>query len=331
MMLIASMVLAPMGPRAVYAQSNDARPADNVGDDDDDSGSTAGDSSTVIAPGFLIHVTCPDDAKINGDFRVSMDGSVSLPYDKTISAGGLRVKALQDRLEKTYQAFFKGKPRITVTVKQRKYWVKVLGVVKSPGPYLVRDRASLDEVLALAQVRTEDLPNGYVRINSGSKSRWVSMEDYVKGGKAADLPPWQGKETILFQLDKPEGDLAAKGGDDEPSTPSSRKIQILGEVRNPGAVSYQRNADGYYYLIQRGGPTQTADLEEVSLLRRDRKTQEHVEVERGDMRNIRDIQEADVILVHPARQTKLERFLQNTGVLAAIISAVAVTAIAVQR
>lgn len=325
MLMIASMVLGPSAPARSYAQ--DAKPADTVSDDEDVSASST--SGTLISSGFLLHIACPEDAKINGDFRVSMDGSLALPYDQTVNAAGLRVKALEDRLQKTYQPYFKSKPRITVTVKQRKYWIRVLGVVKSPGPYLVRERASLDEVLALAQVKTEDVPNGFVKISSGNRSRWIAMEDYLKGGK--DLPAWQGKEVVTFQLDRPEGDFAAKGGGDEDSSPSSRKIQVLGEVRSPGAVSYQKNADGYYYFIQRGGPTQNSDMEEVSVIRRDKKSNEHIEVTRGDIGDIRDIQEADVLLVRPVRQTKTERLLQNAGILAAIISAIAVTAIAVQR
>ncbi len=304
----------------------------SVDDEDDSSPSTNG--NIMIAPGFKIHLTCADDPKINGDFRVSMDGAVSLPYDKTVNAGGKRLKDFQRQLERTYQPYFKGQPRITVSVKQKRYYIKVLGLVKSPGTYLVKDRTTLDEALAMAQVRTEDLANGFVRVGQGTRWRWISMEDYLKGGKAHDLPAWQGGEQILFQTERPEseaGNGKDSGAVEEPAGPSARKVQVLGEVKNPGGVSFQRSADAYYYIIQKGGPTRDSDLEEVEQLRKDPRTNAHKRIKLGDIHDIKDIQESDILLIHPERPSSLDKGLQRTSLIASIVSAVVLTLLVVQE
>jgi len=291
--------------------------SNSVGND----GTATADPNTRIAPGFLIHLNSPDDSKITGDYRISIDGKLSLPYHVTVNTTNTSLKGLQDRIETAYQPYFKGKPHVDTTVQQKRYWVRVLGLVRNPGPYLLREHATLDEALGLAEVRTEDLPEGYVRLEQGNHKRWISMEDYLKGGHAHELSPWRGNEAIVFQLDRPEGNVASKSPDTFDG-PSARKVQVLGEVKNPGGAIFQRNADGYYYLIQRGGPTSDADLHNVELLRRDQKTNEHVRVERGDMSSLHDIREADILMVHPDRPSQVERTLQNTGIVAGIVSAV---------
>lgn len=288
-------------------------------------GPPSSNPETVIGKGFLIRLTCPEDPKINGEFRVNAEGQVSLPYNITIEAADLKLRTFQTRLKNAYRPYFRGTPTINISIKQKRYWVKVLGLVRNPGTYLVKDRTTLDEALAMASVRTEDLPAGYARIEQDGRTRWVSMEDYLKGGPAHNLPAWQGGEQILFQMERPERITNAKDGamDDESLGPSARKVQVLGEVRSPGGVSYQNYADGYYYLIQRGGPTRDSNLSNVSLLRKD--GDKHVEVSNGDIEDMTEIHEADVLLVHPERATGFERTLQTTSVIASIISAVVLT------
>ena len=182
-----------VNPAHASDRSKNTSEASGEGEDDTTPDTNGG---ALIAPGFKLHVSCPDDTKINGDFRVSMEGQVSLPYDITVNAAGMHLRGLKKHLEHSYQQYFKGHPRILVSIKQKRYYIKVLGLVKSPGTYLVKDHTTLDEALAMAQVRTEDLSNGFARIGQGTRWRWISMEDYFKGGKSHDLPAWQGGEQI---------------------------------------------------------------------------------------------------------------------------------------
>ena len=333
-MIIFSMTVGPSWPRVVYAENHAKRsiagedePVAAVSDDNDDEASSS-NKNAIIAPGFKIRLVCSSDMKLNGDFRVSSDGELSLPYNMSVRAAGLKVKALENQLVKTYKPYFKGEPRITASIVQKRYSVKITGVVKAPGTYLIKDHTTLDEALAMAQVRTEDLSSGYVRLGTGTKAKWISMDDYMKGGPAHDLPAWRGGEQILFQLERPEGDSSKEAMNDDPSV---RKIQVLGEVRNPGPVSFQRHADGYYYLIQRGGPTQFSDLGEVEVLRKDPKSNEHTRVSLGDLKNVKEVRESDVIIVHPDRPSSGEHALQDAGIVATILSAIVLTVFVVRN
>ena len=338
-MIIISLILGPSYPKAAaaensreetHAASTDTENTITEDDSNDDSAANT-NANTVIEPGFKIHLTCPDDAKINGDFRVSWDGEVSLPYQVSVKASGLKVKSLQAKLEKTYRQYFKGQPRIHVSIKQKRYAIKVVGVVKNPGIYLLKEHTTVDEALAMAQVRTEDVSTGFVRVGSGNHGKWISMDDYMKGGPARDLPSWKGGEQLLFQLERPEGDAKSATSEEVAMSPSERKIEVLGEVKNPGAASFQRHADGYYYLIQRGGPTQFSDLTQVEVVRKDPLTNEHKQISLGDLKDVRDIHESDVIIFHPDRPTSVERGLTTAGIVAGILSAIVLTIFVVRN
>ena len=326
--LIISLGLGPTWPSAVAnSESNTAAnaAASTTVNDGADEATSDSNGATLIAPGFKIRLICPSDSKLNGDFRVTGEGELSLPYNMSIRTTGLKLKALEAQLKRIYKPYFKGVPQIRASIVQKRYLVKVTGVVKNPGTYLLKEHSTLDEALAMAAIRTEDLATGYVRLGVGNHGRWISMDDYMKGGPARDLPPWRGGEQILFQLERPEGDSKVGASEDSAKGPSDRKIQVLGEVKNPGAVSFQQHADGYYYLIERGGPTQFSNLDRVELIRRDPKTNEHKQVSLGDLGSVKEVRESDVIIIHPDRPSSFDKTLQSTGIIAAIVSSIVLT------
>ena len=292
--------------------------------------STSYGKETVLGAGYLLHLSCDQDAKLNGDFRISENGKIHLPYDVSLQAGGQKLSAFEKHLAGAYASYFNEHPRIRVSVKQKRYWIEVQGLVKAPGPYLVKERTTLDETLAMAGVRTEDLPSGFARIEQGGKSRWVSMEDYLKSGTTRELGPWHGGERILFQLERPE-EITSRDSEDRAEGPSTRKVQVVGEVKEPGGVSFHAHEDGYYYLLQRGGPTTSADLGKVEVVRTDKHTGQHIRLSMTDISDIKNVQESDVLIVHPDRPSSFEKTLQNSALVASIISAIALTVLVIQN
>jgi len=86
-------------------------------------------ASSKVARGYLLNLSCAADPKLNGDFRVGSNGAVALPYDVTLQVADMEMPSLKAKLEKTYAPYFHGKRSITLSMKQRKYVVKVVGCV----------------------------------------------------------------------------------------------------------------------------------------------------------------------------------------------------------
>jgi len=312
-----------LGPswRVYAADADSADDGTLVSSDSDSDGPVSTATDPIVSRGFLVRVQCSQDAKLNGDFRVLRDGKLQLPYNVSVTAAGTRLSALQKKLTSLYRPYFKGPLEVRLNVQQKRFWVDVVGLVQKPGALLLKPDTTLGEALAMAEVRTEDLPVGYVRVEQGERAFWVKLEDYFKGHPRQEIN-WQGGEKLAFQVDKPSDDLANARMDG----PSTRNVQVVGEVKNPGDVSFQRQGDGYYYLLQRGGPTRDSDLQNVELLRKNQKTGEHKRVAIGDLGAIKSLQESDVLLVHSARPSRTERALQNTALVASILSTILLVA-----
>ena len=213
-----------------------------------------------IAPGFELELSCPADRALSGAYRVEADGLLRLPYKVQIDANGLSTEALKTELDRAYRPFLKA-PDFRVTIKHRMFFVDVQGLVTKPGPVLVKSDSSLDEIIAgaggLQQTPERQAQAQYVRVVQGATSGTFKLRDYF-AGSLTGLPIWQGGEKIFFQSEG--GPLESKG------KVARRYINLLGQVRSPGEYPYE-HGDFHRYLIAAGGPTDRADLDNISLIR----------------------------------------------------------------
>lgn len=270
----------------------------------------------LIAPGFLVNLHCLTDSKLNGDYRVSFDGDLQLPYDITVNTTGLSVSQLQHKLEDLYRPYFKTASEIEVRVKERHYWVDVRGLVDKPGRFLVEPEASLDLVIGLAGGTSKDSPPLYVRIQKGQKVFIVDLNQYYQRGE--DHPQilgWIGGEVLFFQRE-----IAAASGEKTPSSQYRLPIYMLGEVRKPGEYTVPPGSDFVDTLVQAGGFTEKADLDDIEIVRRAGGVKRVYDFSWSEFQRAPSPLQGDVILVHADNTTKFER---HTLLVATIISALA--------
>jgi protein involved in polysaccharide export with SLBB domain len=123
----------------------------------------------------------------------------------------------------------------------------------------------------------------------------------------------QGGETVFFQSERPRG-----------ATPGRDYVQVLGQVRSPGDYPYTPGADFYEYLIRAGGPTDRADLHNVTLVRNigDRQ-REAVNFALDESDQIPAIQGGDTLLLHADNPSPLEKKSRVIGGFASILSTIA--------
>lgn len=281
----------------------------------------ASSSEESIASGFQLQLKSSVDPKLNGTFRVRSTGKVSLPYNVLLDAAGKTLKNFSAEVTKAYAGYFQGKPDIQVSIRQRRYYAEIRGIVKNPGLYLLQESSPLDEIVSLAGgisagTGEQTVLEGFMRIDQGGKISWIDLSKYFKDGAQVTLPKWKGGERIFFQRERPD---SGEGKNLTAST--NQEIQVLGEVRNPGPLSYRSDADVYHYLSQTGGPTSAADLDRVEVIRVDPETGERDSIDITPLSDIRKVEKSDILIVHPQRQSGFDRTLQHTAMIASILTA----------
>jgi polysaccharide export outer membrane protein len=150
-------------------------------------------ASYLIGPEDVLDIAVWKNADISRTVPVRPDGRISLPLLNDVQAAGLSPMQLRDALTKALAAFIP-EPAVSVLVHEvHSFKVTVIGQVKTPGRYELKDRATVLDVLALAGGPTEYAARGRIAIVRHDQASTVQIPfpyDRVmaKAGSRTDNP-----------------------------------------------------------------------------------------------------------------------------------------------
>ncbi len=277
-------------------------------------------SQDIVAPGYLFSLSHISDKAIKGNFRVNWDGLLFLPYKVTLKVDGLSLNEAKKKIQDAYVKFFNSDgPKVTVRILQFHYYVKVKGLVKKPGNFLVRYNTSLDEVIGQAEGLIPFNRDEYILITvtkrDGSKVS-IGLNEYYQTGNSNMFPYWSGKEEIFIR----------KSGSRDLN--QENVILVTGEVRSPQEVPYKTDADIYYYITRAGGFTNTSDLAKVEILRGKGKELKTFIFDLNKKDNIPVLYPGDRLVLHTDKPSRWEKILDKFVDFSTIITAIAFLIIA---
>ena len=114
-----------------------------------------GDTEFRLGPDDVIEVSVYQDKELDRTVPVRPDGKISLPLIGEMTASGKTATDLQKEIALRLKQFV-ADPTVTVVVKEvNSPKVSVIGEVKSPNMYKIKDRATLLDAIALAGGLTE--------------------------------------------------------------------------------------------------------------------------------------------------------------------------------
>ena len=148
-----------------------------------------GDSEFRLGPEDVIEVSVYGEKDLSIAVPVRPDGKVSIPLIGELPASGKTATELQKEIAQKYARFI-SEPAVTVVVKEiNSPKVSVLGEVKTPGMYKIKDRATVLDAIAMAGGLTEYAKRDKVTIirldTSGQQSLLkVNLKDQIKGRRA---------------------------------------------------------------------------------------------------------------------------------------------------
>ncbi len=227
--------------------------------------SSSQETSYIVGPHDVLTITCYDQADLSGKFAVEVDGTFTFPLIGRFKAGGLTLRAVEDRLKaKLKDDGFFNNPQITVSVEQyRSQKVFIVGEVRSPGSYPVSGDMNLVEALARAG-STLPTASGEVVIV------------HVPSGQNALGPtlPSQDNAENIVRVDLRElhngviASNAALRDGDTIFVPRAESIYVFGQVRNPGAYALQqRNTTVLQALSLAGGVADRGSTSRIRIVR----------------------------------------------------------------
>lgn len=275
----------------------------------------------AIAPGFLVHISSLDP-KLNGVFPVDIDGILRLPHERSLSTIGLDLRSLEKAIRDTYRDYFKSPNEIKVTIAKKEYLIDVQGLVLKPGHLMVRENTGLDEIIALAgglQDRNPSEKPRYVTIRGHQNFGMLRLADYHAGAHPV-APHWHGGEHVFFQTGPP---VIAEALRSDPSL-----VRVVGQVKNPAEYPATPGATFFTYLLQAGGPSDRADLANITLIRAEENKTIACTFSSQTFREIPPIKPGDTLIVNADVATPIEKRSRIFASLASVLTSLGMIALA---
>lgn len=128
-----------------------------------------------IGVGDLLQIEVYDEEDLKKEVRVLTDGQISFPLIGSVSAEGLSVGALEDKITRLLGEKYLVNPQVTVFVKEFSN-IYVFGEVKNPGSFPLYGKMTVFEAVTLAGGFTEVANKSKVRIIRQFKGKETSFE-----------------------------------------------------------------------------------------------------------------------------------------------------------
>jgi protein involved in polysaccharide export with SLBB domain len=223
-------------------------------------------ASYLFVPGDVVEITVTSHRNLDRTVTIQPDGRIQFPRAGEIVAAGATAAELAKRIEEGLKADLVG-PRVTVSLKELNRGllrrVSVLGAVKSPGVYELKEQSTVAEVLATAGGPTPVADLRRVTITSIDGGRKV-VADLARATRTGELT-----DRVILE----PGDLVIVPEGVPPT------VLVLGEVVKPGSYELQGEMRLLDALSLAGGPTGKADLQRVTLTRAGQGTKETVDLQ----------------------------------------------------
>lgn len=218
----------------------------------------------VVGANDVLTITVYNQAQLSGKFVVEADGTFAYPLLGRVAAGGLSIRAVEDKVRQGLADGFLKDPQITVTVDQyRSQQIFVIGEVRQPGPLPFTGSMTLIEALARAGTVTERAGLEVVIVHATSGG--AAGPAVVPGPNAAT------GDTIRVDLQKLQSgtltqNVALRPGDTI-FIPRAETVFVSGQVRTPGEYPIRAGMTVRQALALAGGVTDRGSTRRVQIIR----------------------------------------------------------------
>src|SRR6266850_6045932 len=223
-------------------------------------------SDYVVGPTDVLKVTVYDEPTMSGTYRVDTDGSFQYPMLGRVAASGMRVRDIEQMLKTKLEDGFIRRAQVTVDVDQfRSRSVFIVGEVRSPGKYPMTGQMSLIEALAAAGSTTPT-----------ASSEVLILRPSKPGALTQALTPDEADQTNVrrinlgdLQLGRLSENITMQEGDTI-FVPKAEKFFITGQIRNPGAYTFERGLTVLQAISLAGGLTEKGSNRRIKVIRTDK-------------------------------------------------------------
>jgi polysaccharide biosynthesis/export protein len=242
------------------------------------------DDTYTLGAGDQIKIEVANVPEITGEFAVSTDGILDLPWLGELSVQGLTIRETKNLLVSQYSQFLTRPPILTLTlVAPRPIRIAVSGEVNRPGTYvtetnveqnvkrfqlptvteLIQKAGGITQTADIRQVRVLRAPRAD-RLQAINVNLWDLV---TTGDITQDVSLRDGDTVVVPRANTVDPSEAVRLGRVN-FAPDKINVQVVGEVVAPGAVTLQPNTSLNQAILAAGGfKNDRARASEVEFIR----------------------------------------------------------------
>ncbi|HEU4930306.1 MAG TPA: polysaccharide biosynthesis/export family protein [Candidatus Krumholzibacteria bacterium] len=212
-----------------------------------------------VGPGDSIFLSVPQRPDLNRDLIVDANGAVTLPLIGKVTVRGMTDAEIETRLLQALREYYPSVNRAEVSITRASsnvIWVS--GDVKIPGKYSFTQPVNVWEAIREAGGPSPTASLDQVRIikdrSRGGSTTVVDVSAAMEGGSVVKLPQLDPGDTIIVPAKQQE-------------YTGSQGINVLGGVLRPGVYPMQGRQDLMTAILQAGGPSDRAKIEDIRIVR----------------------------------------------------------------
>jgi polysaccharide export outer membrane protein len=216
----------------------------------------------IVGVQDVLKVTVFDEPTMSGSYRVDSDGSFQYPMLGRVPVVGMKPRDIAAAIKTRLEDGYINRAQVTVDVEQfRSRSVFVVGEVRTPGKYPMAGEMTLIEALAAAGSTTTNASTEVLilrpRDSTSAQPLTPDQMDQANVSRVslADLQLGRLSENVSLA----EGDTIF--------VPKAEKFFITGQIKNPGAYTYERGLTVLQAISLAGGLTDKGSNRRIKVIR----------------------------------------------------------------
>ncbi len=212
-----------------------------------------------VGPGDSIFLSVAQRPDLNRDLIVDANGAVTLPLIGKVAVRGMTDSEIEARLLQSLREYYPSVNKVEVNITRASsnvIWIS--GDVQIPGKYAFAQPVNVWEAIREAGGPSPTASLDQVRIikdrSRGGTTTVVDISAALESGSVVKLPQLDPGDTVIVPAKQQE-------------YTGSQGVNVMGGVLKPGVYPMQGRQDLMTALLQAGGPTDRAKLDEIRIVR----------------------------------------------------------------
>jgi polysaccharide export outer membrane protein len=206
----------------------------------------------IISVNDVLEISVYNEPDLTKIVRVLDDGTVNYPLLGNISAAGLPVRELENKIRDMLAEDYLVSPQVSVFVKEYAK-ISVLGQVKQPGSYELKGHLGIVQAIALA--------GGFTETGNPAKVKVIRK---TKGNEET----FNIDTTLMAEKAIGPNEIALQPGDII-FVEEYGRISVLGQVNKPGSYLLKKDFTVLEAIAMAGGFTKIAATDATQVIRQE--------------------------------------------------------------